>query len=113
MPKIKLNLLFNIRRLVIHSVRWSGKISEPKIKPGTYIAPILPILILPIVLSACNTLSVAKDVENVNHTNDVVAVKDNAEVSTQAKSEKPADTQGASAEKPAKLDSDSLFNRCT
>ena len=110
MPKIKLNLLFNIRRLVIHSVRWSGKISEPEIKPGTYIAPIFPILILPIVLSACNTLSVAKDVENVNHNNDVVAVKDNAEVSTQAKSEKPAGTQGASAKKPAKLDSDSLFN---
>ncbi len=101
MPKIKLNLLFNTIRLVIHSARWSGKISGRKIKSGTYIAPILPVLILPIVLSACNTLSVAEDVENVKHSDDAVAAKDKTEVSTQAEGEKP---------EPSKLDADSLFN---
>ena len=110
MSKIKLNLLFNVRRLATCSAACSGKISEPKIKPRTYFAPIMPVLILPIVLSACNTLTVAEDVDNVNHADDVVAAKHNAEVSMQAKSENPADAQGAAAKKQVKLDGDSLFN---
>ncbi len=76
MPKIKLNLPFNIRRSVIH------------------FAPIVPMLVLPIVLSACNSLPVAED----------VAVKHKTGVSTQTGS------QGASVGKQAKLDGDSLFN---
>jgi len=110
MPKIKLNLLFNIRRLVIHAARWSGKIPGPKTRPRVHFAPILPMLILPIALSACSPLPVETDVDNVNHRDDTVAAKHSTGVSKQANSEKTADAQGASAETQVKLDGDSLFN---
>jgi tetratricopeptide (TPR) repeat protein len=82
----------------------------PKIKLGTYFTSLIPMLVLPMVLSACNTLPVAEDVENVKHSDDVVAAEDETGVSTQTKGEKPADAQGASAEKQVKLDGDALFN---
>jgi len=107
MLKIKLNLLFKIRRLITHSACRSGQISGPKIKLGTYFTSLIAVLVLPIVLSACDTLPVAEDVK---HSDDVVAVKDETGVSAQTRAEKPAGTQGASAEKPVELDGDALFN---
>ena len=101
MPKIKLNLLFNIRRLVIPSTYCSGKISGPKINFRAYFTPLLSILILPMVLSACNSLPVE------------TAVEDNAGVSNQASSEIPAgahESEINQANKQSKLDGDSLYN---
>ncbi len=101
MPKIKLNLLFNIRRLVIPSTYCSGKISGPKINFRVYFTPLLSILILPMVLSACNSLPVE------------TAVEHNAGVSNQASSEIPAgahETEINQAKKQSELDGDSLYN---
>ena len=112
MPKIKLNLLFKIRRLVIHSARCTEKISGPKIKPRANSALVLPMLVLPIVLSACNTLSVATDSENVDY-DDAAIAKQSDGISKQEKSEKLAESQEAEvapAKKQEKLDSDSLYN---
>ncbi len=101
MPKIKLNLLFNIRRLVVPSTYCSGKISGPKINFRVYFTPLLSILILPMVLSACNSLPVE------------TAVEHNAGVSNQASSEIPAgahETEINQAKKQSELDGDSLYN---
>ena len=101
MPKIKLNLLFNIRRLVIPSTYCSGKISGSKINFRVYFTPLLSILILPMVLSACSSLPVE------------TAVEHNAGTSNQASSEIPAgdhETEINQAKKQSKLDGDSLYN---
>jgi tetratricopeptide (TPR) repeat protein len=101
MPKIKLNLLFNIRRLVIPLTCCSGKISGPKINCRAYFTWLLSILILPMVLSACNSLPVE------------TAVEQNTGVSNQASSEIAAAANEAEikpGKKQAKLDADSLYN---
>ena len=112
MPKIKLNLLFKIRRLVIHSARCTEKISGPKIKPRANSALVLPMLVLPVVLTACNTLSVTTDSESVDY-DDAAVAKQSDGISEQEKSEKLAESHEAEvapAKKQEKLDSDSLYN---
>ena len=113
MPKIKLNLLFIIRRLVIHSARCPGKISGPKIKFTANSVLILPMLILTMVLTACNTLSVPTDAENVDYTDDVAVTEQGTGFSKQAEGEKLAEsheTDAAPAKKQEQLDRDSLYN---
>lgn len=110
MPKIKLNLLFNTRRLVIHSARCPGKISGPKIKPTANSVLILPMLILTMVLTACNTLPVTTDAENVDYTDDVAVTDQGTGVSKQAEGEKLAETEVAPVKKQEQLDGDSLYN---
>ena len=113
MPKIKLNLLFNIRRLVTHTARCSGNISGSEIKPWANSALVLPMLTLTMVLSACNTLSVTTDAENVDYTDDVAVAEHSAGVSEQVKSKKLADAHETAVDpvkKQAKLDRDSLYN---
>ncbi len=113
MPKIKLNLLFNIRRLVTHTALCSGNISGPEIKPRANSALVLPMLTLTMVLSACNTLSVTTDAENVDYTDNVAVAEQSAKVSEQVDSDKLAETHGTEvvpAKKQEKLDSDSLYN---
>ena len=113
MPKIKLNLLFNIRRLVIHSAHCSGKMPGSKIKPRANSVLILPMLILTMVLTACNTLSVTTDAEDVGYTDDVAVTEQGAGVSKQAEGEKLTEsheTDAAPAKKQEQLDGDSLYN---
>jgi tetratricopeptide (TPR) repeat protein len=112
MPKIKLNLLFNIRPLVIHSARCSGKISGPNIKPRANFLLVLNILTASMVISACNTLSVNTDTENLGYMDDVAVTEHSDGVSKQADSDKLEvhETEAAPAKKQEKLDSDSLYN---
>ena len=103
----------------------------PKIKftllpelPAKFLIPIVPVLfllVLPIVLSACNTQPVVEDVDSAYDKDDGVVVEQNAGVSKQATIEIPASTDEAGvaapateqtgvAQKQVKLDADSLFN---
>ncbi len=93
MPKIKLNILTRPRNCSI---------------------AILPVLFLPLILSACNTRPLLEGVDDAYHKDEVVAIKQNAGGTTPVKTEMSAGADeseiAAPAQKQVKLDADSLFS---
>lgn len=101
MPKINYIILFNISRLVIKPI---------KVLSHRYGSLFSLVLVLPIVLSACNTMTASTGSETRTPSKEEAAQVDKAEDS-QAKTEIEASAEAEDKPvAPSKLDADSLYN---